>query len=1083
MHGYIKTGAGELPPWAVGPAAARHEFMIRRSVRSFLPKLASSVAVAALILGAAHGAAADVKRTFDIRSPDLSRALLAFSQQSDLVVVAAADLVANLPAPAVTGNMTPEQAIERLLRGSGLQYVQDRDGTIRITRAGVAAAGEPVSRNDAQIEPVEEIVVTGSHIQGAAAAGMLPVTVRSSEDIAAVGALTADQLIASLPQAGGQNFNNEQQGPNQARGDVASANLRGLGSGNTLVLLNGRRMVMHPTTQQEDGVPVQIVNVNTIAPSSVSRLELLRDGAAAIYGADATAGVLNYVLDSDFEGLQVGARYGFSEGTDFDEASFDVKSGFSFNEGRSHVALFGSYMHRAQMMASERDYAGTNDRSAFVEPQYASSFNDASTIAPWLRGRVTNPVTGLGASFTQFHIQPCSLAGSDAAVPGTSGACIDGGSSALDTSLRTDEGSMSTMTPESHRFNIMSTLTHEFESGLGAFGELMYYRADSTAVRGGSTDLTSAPLTVAANNPYNPFGSGPGRLPGYAGPAQAIQIVGIRVFDAGNRRIEVDSNAWRVLGGLRGNIGRWDWETAALYSAANTEDVEHNRVSNTALQAALNSSSPTTAYNPFNGGDPAHLSVGDSTWNPASVTEPLRISVTRDSEATLALADLKISSPDAFHILDRDIGVATGVEWRRETYDDDRDPRIDGTINFVTTSGLVTSDVMGTSPTPDTDGSRNVASAYLELQVPLVVPEQDIPLVRAVNTQLAARYEHFSDIQDDVLKPKVAVAWEVTDWLQFRAGYAEGFRAPNLEQINATEIRRVEENLTDLYLCALNQCVTTIAALNQSACGAFRFNVEDVRRGGDKLEPEDSETVSYGIALQPVDRLTLAVDFWRIEQTGLVGVFSAIDHLNLDAVRRLEQGSSDPALERNALGQPIRIFNEFLNLNSRIVRGVDVSVSYDFDMSIGDFHTVLDVSRLTDFDQTPSSESSELLAAGLPATAGGSLLERDDNPRTRASVTFNWKRGDLGATLFARYVGEVKDSTALNYPVDDWLIFNVSGSYTLHSGWLDATTVRLGVNNVANEDPPLADEPFGYYATLHDNRGRYWYLQFTKSFE
>ncbi len=172
---------------------------------------------------------------------------------------------------------------------------------------------------------------------------------------------------------------------------------------------------------------------------------------------------------------------------------------------------------------------------------------------------------------------------------------------------------MSTMTPESNRFNLMSTLTHEFDSGLEAFGELMYYGADSTAVRGGSTDLTSAPLTVAANNPYNPFGSGPGRLPGYAGPAQAVQIAGIRVFDAGNRRIEVDSNAWRVLGGLRGDIGNWDWETAALYSRANTEDVERNRVSNTALQAALNSSDPATAYNPFNGGDPSNPAVGDST--------------------------------------------------------------------------------------------------------------------------------------------------------------------------------------------------------------------------------------------------------------------------------------------------------------------------------------------------------------------------------------------------------------------------------------------------------------------------------------
>lgn len=1059
--------------------------MIRHCIRSILSGARGAVVVALLCAGPAV-AADGPPRPFDIRTPQLARALLDFSEQSELVVVAAAELVTGKSAPEVTGTMSPDEAIRRLLQGSGLQYVKAADGTIRITRAapGDADTPQPLSRNDAPAaDQLEEIVVVGSHIEGAAA-GILPVTTRSAEDLASVGVLTSDQLIASLPQAGGQNFNNEQQGPNQARGDVASANLRGLGSGNTLVLLNGRRMVMHPTTQQEDAVPVQIVNVNTIAPAAVRRLELLRDGAAAIYGADATAGVLNYVLDNEYEGLQLSGRYGFSEGTEFDETSFDVKSGFSFNEGRTRVSLFGSYMHRNQMLASERDYAASNDRSSMVPAQYASSFNDTSAIAPWLRGRVTTAVTGLGPSFTQFHVQPCTLPGSDAAVPGSAGVCIDGGSSTVDASLRSDEGSVSTMTPESERFNLMSTLSHEFDSGLEWFGELFYYTADSTAGRGGSTDLTSAPLTIAANNPYNPFGSGPGRLAGYSGPAQSVQIVGIRVNDAGNRRIEVASDAWRVLSGLRGQLGAWDWETAALYSAANTEDVESNRVSNTALQAALNSSDPATAYNPFNGGDLSQPAVGDATWNPSSVTDPLRIDVTRDSTSTLALADLRISSPTAFNLFGRDIGTAVGVEWRRETYEDDRDPRIDGTINFVTTSGLVTSDVMGTSPTPDTDGSRNVTSAYVELQVPLITPEQDIPLVRSVGTQLAARYERFSDIEEDVLKPKLALAWEVTDWLQFRAGYSEGFRAPNLEQINATEIRRVEENLTDLYLCALSQGAATIAAINQSACGpAFRFNIEDIRRGGSSLKPEDSETISYGIVLTPLDRLTLTVDFWRIEQSGIVGVFTATDHLNLDAVRRLEQGSSDPALERNASGQPVRIFNEFLNLNTRTVRGVDVSVAYDFNTPIGDFRAILDLARLNRLDQTPSSQSAELLAAGLPATAGGSLIERDDNPRNRASATLSWQYGGVGASLFARYVGKVRDSTALNFPVDDWLVVNGSASYKWQGGWLDATTVRLGVNNILNEDPPLADEPFGYYATLHDNRGRYYYVQLSKSFD
>ncbi|MGH8176674.1 MAG: TonB-dependent receptor [Steroidobacter sp.] len=1046
-------------------------------------------AAIAMLIGPVLSHADEAPRQFDIRSQSLSRALILFSQQSDLPVAAPADLVAGRQAPDVVGMMEPAAAIRLLLRGSGLQVTKAEDGSLRITREGASdVSSTPVSgANRSADEPIEitEVIVTGSHIRGPNIAGVLPVFVRTREDLASIGAATTDQLIASLPQAGGQAFNSEQQGPNQARGDVASVNFRGLGSGNTLVLLNGRRMVLHPTTQQEDAVPVQIVNVNSIPVAAIDRLEVLRDGAGAIYGADATAGVLNHVIDLDYEGLEFGLRHGFSEGTELDETAFDVKSGWSFNEGATHASLFGSALLRSQMLATDRTYSASNNRSALVSPQYASSFNDTSAIAPWLRGRVATGVTNFGPTFTQFHLQPCSFTGSDAAIPRASGVCVDGGSATLDAALRADEAPLTAMTPESDRYSVMGALTHRFDSGVELFSELMYYDAHSAAVRGGSTDLTSAPLTIAAHNPFNPFGSGPGRLLGYTGPAQGVNVVGLRVFDAGHRRIEVDSNVYRGLAGLRGELGSWQWETAALYSGANVEDVEKNRVSNTALQAALNSADPATAYNPFNGGDLSAPSVGDATYNPASVTDPLRIDVTRDSTSTLALADFALSNSAAFGFLGADVGAAVGVEWRRETYEDDRDPRVDGTINFLAANGELTSDVMNTSPTPDSEGSRNVTSAYMELQVPLITEERGIPLVRRIDTQLAARYERFSDIDEDVLKPKLSMGWEVTRWLQLRGTYAEGFRAPNLEQVNATEIRRVEENLVDLYQCALAQGVATIAAINQSACGsAVRYNVEDVRRGGRDLDPEDSETTSFGVVLQPLTNLTLTADWWRVEQSGLVGVFTAIDHLNLDAVRRLELGSSNPDLERNAAGAPIRIFNEFLNLDTRTVRGVDVSLIYDLPGAAwGDYRVVLDVSRLAEFEQTPSLQSAELLAAGLPASAGGSLLEQNDNPRTRASASVSWRRERVGVSLFARYVGEVEDTSALNFPVDDWLIVSGSASYSFVGGLLDATTVRLGVNNFLDEDPPLADEPFGYLPSLHDNRGRYFFIQINKSLD
>ncbi|WP_187775733.1 TonB-dependent receptor [Luteimonas suaedae] len=1025
---------------------------------------------------------------FRIPASSLAEALTAFAMQSGLQVSFTRDTVRGLRAPELDGDYAPTEALEFLLQGTSLDYAFVNESTIVIRRpetpatTGDAPAGAQLPDTPAPTT-LETVSVIGTNIVGARESGTLPVSVVRRESLDAMGVATAGEMIAALPHSGAQAFNNESQGPNQARGDVASANLRGLGSGNTLVLLNGRRMVAHPTTQQEGSVPVQIVNLNTVPGPALQRIDILRDGAGAIYGSDATAGILDNVLDNRFSGGEVTTRYGFSEGTALDEQSLGFKLGKSFNQGATHATLFGEIYSRSAMPASDRHYAGTDFLSDRVADTYASSFDNRSSLAPWLRASVATPVADFGEAFTAFHVQPCALPGSDLGT-GTDGVCIDGGSSALEPVLRTDEAPERTLTPSSDRISLISTVEHDFESGVQAFGELLYYSAESTAHRGGTTNLTSAPLTISAANPYNPFGSGPGRDPGYTGPAQDIAIVGLRVDDVGRRRIDVDSEAYRALLGLRGELGDWwNWESAVLYSEANTVDVEHNRVSNTALQAALNSADPATAYNAFNGGNLAAPGLHDASLNPPAVVDPLRISISRDSRATLALADFKLSSPNAFSAFGRDVGAAVGVEMRRETFRDDRDPHIDGTINFITPAGEATSDAMGSSPTPDTQGSRNVHSAFAELQIPLISEDDAVSFARNIDLQLAARYERFSDIEEGVLKPKAALSWRLNDWLMFRGAYSEGFRAPNLETVNATEIRRVQENLTDLYGCAQGQGVDSIAAIDRSACGAYTYNVEDVRSGNRNLESETSETVSVGIVLNPTDSLALTLDWWRIRQDGIIGVFEAQDHLNLDAVRRLEEGGVNPALTRDADGQPVRIANQFLNLDSRTVEGVDIGALYALrDTRLGDFRFTLDIAVLDRFDQTPSPESASLLAAGLPASAGGSLIRQNENPRVRGSGSIAWRNGAWEANAYAGYVGSVVDTSALNYPVDDWLTVNSSLKYAFDSGPLRGTSLRIGVNNIADKDPPLADETFGYLTKLHNNRGRFWYLQVSKSF-
>ena len=202
---------------------------------------------------------------------------------------------------------------------AGGAFAQTASQAPTTSQAPVATAPDAQTGSATGESPttVSEVVVVGSQIRGGRITGALPVTVVGPAEIAATAAVSGDELFRSLPQAGDVQFQEARTtgNLNDARGDVSSINLRSLGTGNTLVLLNGRRMVFAPGTQTENFVPVQTVNTNSLPVAAIKRLEILRDGAAAIYGTDAVAGVVNVVLDDHFQGLQLQAQYGASEGT------------------------------------------------------------------------------------------------------------------------------------------------------------------------------------------------------------------------------------------------------------------------------------------------------------------------------------------------------------------------------------------------------------------------------------------------------------------------------------------------------------------------------------------------------------------------------------------------------------------------------------------------------------------------------------------------------------------------------------------------------------------------------------------------
>jgi iron complex outermembrane recepter protein len=1005
-------------------------------------------------------------------------------------------------------------------------------GGISLIASASAAMAQDAPQTDAPAD--DEIVVIGSQIKGADVAGSLPVTVLGEQDIDAIAATNGDELFRAIPQAGDVAFNESRDagGINDARGDVASINLRALGTGNTLVLLNGRRMVLHPGTQSENLVPVQSVNTNAIPVLGVRRVEVLLDGAAAIYGSDAVAGVINTVLKDNFDGLRVSGEYSLTDDSDQQEYELSFEAGHTFNDGKTNISLFGSFNHRDPLYARER----RNSRSADLRPLVVgtpfegdSDFDNTSTDSIWgefqrLTGsyaRSTTVASVDGTALTTsgiFHIQPDTNDGCIAATP-YAGTCWDNSSlstASTDNNLKYDINDPRTILGRNNRFNLFGFLNHEFDSGLEFYAEAGWYHAKFRSQREQETNLASQRLIIPANGYWNPFGAvgSPNRIPGLTGVQNSgvpIELIDYRPVDAGPLVVNVKNDTTRFLAGFRGQVFGFDFDTAALYSKAKTTD-SMRTVSLTLFQEAL-SRTDSTAYNPFNGGDPLNPGRLDSTPNPQSVIDSFMVDIGRTSTTELALADFKLSKNDLFTLPGGRVGVAAGVEFRHETFKDDRDDRLDGTIFFTALDGSSNgSDTLGASPTPDSKGSRDVLSAYLEFAVPLVSPEMRVPLIHSLDLQLAGRAESYQGF-GSVAKPKVALSWYPVPNLQFRGSWSQSFRAPNLPQLFENGIQR-SNTRTDWVRCEADLRAVPPRITNFDDCTKSQGIVSN-RSGSKELRPETAENLSLGgtfqLNLGAAGRLTFTTDYWEIRQKNVIGLFGDSNALILDYLLRL-QGSSNPNVERAdptqddiddfegtgiaPVGDVIQVIDNYTNLSPRKVRGIDFGLYYQVrDTGIGEFNLRLNAARLLEFYQSPGALQQSLIdgqASGdidptIIIVGAEDLIEQNGRPKWRGSASLSWRYKGWGAGWFASYVGPVSDTSAsladgTRFRVKDFTSHSVYIQYEADKGLLEDTRFRVGVRNLFNKLAPLSDQTYGYIGDLYSNRGRQFYASISKRF-
>jgi outer membrane receptor protein involved in Fe transport len=993
----------------------------------------------------------------------------------------------------------------------------------------IATSGSPLlaqqSTAAASIDDLQEVTIVGSRIKGVVATEALPVVVIDNELITATGAVSGDELFRNIPQLGDVLFEaqNNPQTSNAARGDVNSFNLRSLGVGNTLVLVNGRRIVTHPTSQgtSDTGtVPVLSYNSNAISVAGIERIEVLLDGAAAIYGADAVAGVVNVVTKSRLDGVEIEAQYGGAEDTSLRELEVNFAAGRNFDGG--NVALFIDHTDRKALDAADQPFTATDDRrSLFVGTPFETSSTPDSRATrgawpnlatPSANGIIRRGTTALTTSSGTFNIRPA--ASGSCAYSFSTDLCLATGNISYTTlrNLRYDTAYGVSVLPETQRSNVMLVAEYTFANDVTAFAEASYYTADTFRLQPPVILLNS--LWVPASNYWNPFGPttlpngqpNPNRIPGLTNVPAAglpVNLTNYRFNDVGFQNVNVDNYQARLVAGLRGQRWGYDWELGLVYGEAEAKDVSDN-VNANKLQANLALSTPD-AYNPFNGGCVATPSYGDCTPSSKAAIDAIRMDLARETRSTLALADLKFSRADLFSLPAGNVGVAVGLESRRETQRDARDENLDGTIPFVdrVTGAVTESNVVAVSPNPDTYGSRTISAAYLEFAVPLVAPAMAVPLVHRVNMQLAGRYEDYSDF-GSVSKPKVAMAWDIVEGVRLRGSYSEGFRAPNLEQVNAKEYARLSTQ-TDFIRCEADlraKRITSFTACSRSIATSLRVS------GNPDLKPEESTNQSIGLVFEPsfvpdtFGKWTFTVDSWKIEQRDIVGLLGAQTSVVQDYFDRAN-GSSFAKIIRAPVtaddttlfagtgiapaGVILQIKDQFINLLPQTVEGIDFGVDWRLrGTALGDFSLSLNAAKLRTFSREPGPVVDALYAAraagkinaATPLPDPSNLIRVNGRPELKWSGSLRWKKGPLRAGLSTRYVGDVEetgflDANANRWLVDSQLTYNLYGEYEFKEGPLGRTSVRIGGRNITDKDPPLTSN--GYLGSLYSPYGRYLY--------
>ena len=910
-------------------------------------------------------------------------------------------------------------------------------------RAGAQQAASPATPGPAP-QQLERVEITGSSIKRIAAETALPVQVITAEDIARTGVTSSEQLLRTISAVDAAGITVSANNAGLNTGGLSTASLRGLGSRRTLVLINGRRIAPYGSVGDSASV-----DVNNIPIAAIERVEVLKEGASAVYGSDAIAGVINFILRREYTGAGITAEYGQSSSGGGAVTTITGTYGFgSLDKDRYNVSLLATYQKTQAIYGADRSYAKSGIN---VSPDPASDVNTDTTSGNTFPGNIA---TSAGQTIGN------PLAGNCGPISVTSpffspNVC------------RYDPSPYVTLLPEAENWTVMAAGRYAITGTLEGYAELSYTHRDIF------TQIQPVPLSDQfALPPSNPLFAVPPyngantfllqpTSPYYPGsyiasrgfdPTQPV-LVRYRAQESGLRQTRDIAETPRFVLGLQGSGYGWDYNASYLYTSSKlTESVEGGFPQLTKILPLLNSG----LVNPFGYSTPdIQAQIQAANFNGDTYVNKATLQSLQGS-----------ASKELMPLNGGALAVAFGAEIRRESY------------NAQPSELLIQGDVAGYGGNQaPVDVSRNVYSVYGEINA---------PVIKSLELGAALRYDNYEGTGGKTTG-RVTGRWTPSDGVLLRGSAGTGFRAPSLSDLYGTQTQSVSTNGVSDPL----RCPTTNSSIDCATQFATTIG------GNPNLESETSTNYTLGFILEPINSISFGVDAWWIDiKNGILvgGVAVPTILADLDRWGSLVTRGPVQAAFPTLPGPITNILQTNINQGTINVQGYDVNFTWrPAATDYGRWTIGLSGTYYAKYDIELPDGTTEHAVGTWNANIPGPV------PRWKQYLSFTWQSGPWSATLAQRYqsgyqdvpgnasdfANGVTDVPPEPHKVSSYQTWDLQGSWAGYKGLV----LTLGVRNLFNEDPPYsnvgaAGSQFqaGYDISYVDVHDRFFYGRVGYSF-